>query len=63
MGDKSLYLLGVGCAGECVHQIFNAPDDYIGKIIGLSSDQKTTREIAEAMTKVMDGVTVADGEV
>ena len=63
MDDVPLSMVVAGSAGECIHQIFNNLDDYNGKFIGLSSDEKTITEIAEIFTKLLGDKTVVNGEV
>ena len=63
MGDKPLSMVAGRGAGECVRQVFNHPDDYTDKIIGLESDRMVMSEICDVMSKVLADETVQDGRV
>ena len=63
MADVPLSVIVASEAGECVHQVFNQPAEYIGQVIGLSSDERTVSEIAALLTNTLNHTTVVDGQV
>jgi len=58
-GDKPLYMVSALDCGECVRAIFDEPDEYKGKKIGLASDSLKIDEYAAILTKLCDKNIVA----
>lgn len=51
-GDHPIDLICSAEAGEITHQIFNNPDEYLGKRVGISSDKLSVAQMRDAFAKV-----------
>ena len=51
MEGKPLNLVSVKQAGTAVAGMFDSPEEYVGKIIGLTGDKKTIQEYADILSK------------
>merc|ERR1711976_1097426 len=61
MEGKVFPMTSVEGAGECMHSIFNDPDAYIGKTIGLASDMMTQDRYVEIINKHVPDFKFVDG--
>ena len=62
MGDMKWPLITCSELGECVHQIFQRGDDFLGKCVGLAGYEMTIAEIAEILSQHL-GRDIVDGKV
>lgn len=62
VGNAELNLIPVAQVGECVHQIFEQRDKYLGSIVGLASDRLTLEQISQIMCKHLEE-NIVKGEV
>ncbi len=53
MGDKKLPGIAVGDIGKSAYQIFKKGNEFIGKTVGISGDQLTGKQMADAFTKAL----------
>ena len=53
MGDKKLPAIAVEDIGKVAYGIFKSGDKYIGKVVGISGDHPTGKEMAEGLSKVV----------
>lgn len=60
--EMSMQLLAVDDIGAFVTQIFNNPDQYIGKAVELAGDELTGTQMAEVLSKVL-GKTITFKEI
>lgn len=51
MEGAAMDMLAVSEVGECIHQVLNKPDEFLGKHIGLSGEKLTIVAAAETITK------------
>lgn len=54
MGDKKLPGIVAEDIGKCAYGIFKRGDELIGKTVGISGDQLTGQEIADALSKALN---------
>jgi len=51
MGEEALDMVSASECGECIRQIFKQQDEYLGKVVGLSSQKLKVDEYAAILTK------------
>ena len=61
MGDKPMYCMNVDDLGDCVKTIFNFPNDFKSKIIGVAGDHLKSAEIVDIMNKHLQPNKIAYG--
>lgn len=57
MGDQPLSGIAVEDIGKCAYGIFQRPQEFIGKIVGIAGEHLTGAQIADALSRAL-GVTV-----
>lgn len=54
MGDKKLAGIAAEDIGKCAYGIFKKGDDMIGETVGISGEQLTGQQMADALSKALD---------
>ncbi|TKC48583.1 hypothetical protein EI555_021158, partial [Monodon monoceros] len=62
MGDVPMDGISVADVGEVICSIFNLPEKFVGKIVGLSAEAQTVQQHADALSKGL-GKEVRDAEI
>lgn len=62
MGDVPMYGISVADVGVAVCSIFNSPEEFIGKAVGLSAEALTIQQYADILSKSM-GKEVRDAKI
>lgn len=62
MGDIPMDGISVADCGVAVASIFNSPEEFIGKAVGLSAEALTIQQYADVFSKIL-GKEVRDAKV
>ena len=53
MGNKKMGGIGTDDIGRCILGVFQAPDEFIGKTVGVAGDELTISDMAATLSKVL----------
>ena len=62
IGDLKCPFITCADVGECVQQIFNCKDEFLGKCVGLASYELSVAEMADILSEHL-GKDIVDGKV
>lgn len=62
MGDVPMHGISVADAGAAILSVFNSPEEFLGKVVGLSAEALTVQQYGDVFSKTL-GKDVRDPKV